>query len=52
MTNAELIAERRDMVSQLHAAMAILDAVLDKITLEAKRKRAPTHSRKKGKAKP
>jgi hypothetical protein len=38
VTRAELLAERLDTVQQLHAAMAILDAVLDKITIQPKRK--------------
>jgi hypothetical protein len=33
VTRAELISERLDTVAQLHAAMAIIDGVLDRITV-------------------
>jgi hypothetical protein len=46
MTKAELLAERLDTVQQLHAAMAIIDTVLDKITNEPKRKTAPKSKKK------
>jgi hypothetical protein len=49
MTRADLLAERLDLVAQLHAAQAIIDAVLDKITIEPKRKPAPAKQMKKGK---
>jgi hypothetical protein len=48
MTKSELEAERAEMVTQLHAAQAILDAILDRITIEPKRK-SPAKQKKKGK---
>jgi hypothetical protein len=50
VTRAELLAERLDLVAQLHAAQAILDAVLDKITIEPMRKSPAKKSAKKTRA--
>jgi hypothetical protein len=50
MTRADLLAERLDLVAKLHAAQAIIDAVLDRITVEPKRKAPPKKSGKKTRA--
>jgi hypothetical protein len=49
VTKDDLLRERLGLVAQLHSIQATIDAVLDRITVEPKRKPAPAKSKKKGK---